>query len=300
MKQSITCKFCGRETNRPANSHIIPQGFLDCVGFKPGQIKQRILLSNGESRIIPIGVYDQTILCDECETKQFACDDYAISTLKQHKEAKEVTIGQQGAFLFDSPNRRTLRRWMASVLWRASVSSQDIFKDVELEPAWATRIRDELAFDGDFNFIDAIVEWLQKPIYKAIYGVFEVSPDQSQWQILVPNLKISVFMKKETDHGNLNSIPNTKPALPESLYSISSKYDAEKWAIPLKDDDADLCIMLVNARDAQSHNKASCKMLEKDVRHLLENKRISLDELAPAIRHILLDDDYRLFTECHK
>lgn len=289
MKQSIICKFCGQQTNRPAKSHIIPQGFLDCVGFKPGQIKQRVLMSNGQSKTAPIGVYDQTILCEECEKKQFACDNYAISMLKQHEGAKIVTIGQQSAFLFDSPDRRLLRRWIASVLWRASVSSQDIFNDVDLKPFWATKIHDELDSDDDFNFIDAIVEWLHKPIYQAIYGVYEVSPDQSQWQILAPNLKISVFSRNESDYGNVNSSPSNKPGLPESLYSISSKYGAEKWAILIKDDDDDLCAMLADVRDAQLHNQTSCKMLKKYARHLLENNKLSLDELAPSIRNIVCD-----------
>jgi hypothetical protein len=93
------------------------------------------------------GIYDQTILCEECERRLSAPDDYAqeilLATSSQFKSVvvdRELVVEQLTTY-----NYTLLHRFILAVLWRASASSHDFFKKVDLGPH-QTRIK-AIAFD---------------------------------------------------------------------------------------------------------------------------------------------------------
>lgn len=130
------CKLCG-ELRRLGNSHIIPAAF-----YKPYQEEKKaaILVSNTRGTLPKrsrCGVYDQTILCKDCEKLFQAFDDYAakifLTETDLHFRAVKTRSGVMG-FQADDVDQNLLLQFLISVLWRASVSSQDFFSRVDLGP----------------------------------------------------------------------------------------------------------------------------------------------------------------------
>lgn len=130
------CKLCG-EAKKLGKSHVIPAAFFKAfieekkaamiVSGTPGQFPKR-------SRD---GVYDQTILCHECEKCFQLYDEYAakifVNQSDRYFRPVETLKGAIG-FQADDIDQKLLLRFLISVLWRASVSSDDFFSRVDLGP----------------------------------------------------------------------------------------------------------------------------------------------------------------------
>ncbi len=132
----MKCRLCNEE--KPlGDSHIIPKSFFPPK--EPGNHRPNRLLSNKEGvypKKSPNGVYDQTILCHDCERKFSRFDDYAQKLLLQN-EARHSKIEWQGetyGFEISKYDYDLLKRFFISVLWRASVSSHDFFRRIALGP----------------------------------------------------------------------------------------------------------------------------------------------------------------------
>ena len=96
-----------------------------------------------------IGVYDQGILCDECEPRFGDLDAYGIRVLLQDFDREFTpiidTVFPPRVVGFESTtvDQDRLLRFLVSVLWRASVSTQPFYRHVALgalESAAATVI----------------------------------------------------------------------------------------------------------------------------------------------------------------
>ena len=130
------CKLCG-ELRQLGNSHVIPAAF-----YKPYQEEKKaaILASNTRGTFPKKsrnGVYDQTILCKDCEKLFQAFDDYAakifLNETDRHFRAVKTRSGVEG-FQADDVDQNLIMQFLISVLWRASVSSQEFFSRVNLGP----------------------------------------------------------------------------------------------------------------------------------------------------------------------
>ena len=84
----------------------------------------------------PIGVYDEGILCRDCEDQFAVTDDYGqLLLLKSLSEAEPIT--QDGtiiAIVFKRFDYAKLKLFVLSVLWRASVSSHPFYAKIDLGP----------------------------------------------------------------------------------------------------------------------------------------------------------------------
>lgn len=86
---------------------------------------------------IPIGVYDQTIVCEPCERSFSDYDSYAAQVfLNRFNEFKEVceNNGRLTGYVLSNVDYRLLKLFAVAVLWRASVSSHSFFSRVRLGP----------------------------------------------------------------------------------------------------------------------------------------------------------------------
>ena len=93
--------------------------------------------SDGAPRKAPIGPYDNGILCLGCERKFEAGDAYAARVFLQEFEQffSPVFDGPNiVAFGSNTVNQTILLRFLVSVLWRASVSTLDFYRHVDLGP----------------------------------------------------------------------------------------------------------------------------------------------------------------------
>jgi hypothetical protein len=118
-------------------AHVIPQAFFR-EQRKRGEMP--MLLTN-TARQYPrqahIGVYDQGILCQDCEAKFQTLDDYGIHVLLKEFDAFFSPVYDNGLVVEYQASRLDhdkLLRFLLSVLWRASVSTHSYYDKVDLGP----------------------------------------------------------------------------------------------------------------------------------------------------------------------
>lgn len=134
-EDGMICKGCG-ENKSLIKAHAIPEAFFR--GLRDGKDPPRLLTDTAGKypKKAPIGVYDKTILCRDCEDKFQVVDDYAQNILLR-KECDHIELkrGQKVVgYRVDDVDYRLLKQFFISVLWRASVSSQEFYSKVSLGP----------------------------------------------------------------------------------------------------------------------------------------------------------------------
>lgn len=158
------CVLCGRDVDSFARSHIVARGFYDCLPDKTSMV---VFSSDGESRRRPDAHYICNKICHECEKDVFKdLDEYAISIYGQRVGGQMVPSGASGddsMYVFGDVDRRKLRAFWASLLWRFSISDLWEFNDVKIGEVYEKRIRDDLISQGAFEYINALSMFLVGP-----------------------------------------------------------------------------------------------------------------------------------------
>lgn len=153
------CLLCGREFDHLARSHIFPWAFFKKL-LTPNDLNS--ISSEGEGRHLRKALYDDDICCDECEHKILApLDDYAVGVYRDKRkttsiEVKHITSRDWQLIVFDSVDRKSLRAFFASLLFRCSVSNLMELSNVSIGNKYESRIRSDLLNKGDFSYVDAI------------------------------------------------------------------------------------------------------------------------------------------------
>lgn len=127
----MKCKFCEHD-KKLIKAHIIPESILL---YSSGNEPAQILSSSDEvfPKRSPIGIYDTSILCKECDSAMGVWDDYGKQFLTSVDMGNAVcSEGKRVALKIPNPDCRQLKLFLLSVLWRASVSNEDFFKGVDL------------------------------------------------------------------------------------------------------------------------------------------------------------------------
>ena len=130
----MKCQYCG-EDKKLIRAHIIPASFFKSLRADNGDVPHLMTDLPGEfPKKSPIGVYDKTILCRVCGDQFAQWDEYGFKTLVDGEKQLKPLYDQQKLMAFILPQVDTdqLKRFLLSVLWRASVSSQDFYKQVNL------------------------------------------------------------------------------------------------------------------------------------------------------------------------
>lgn len=135
MNIKSNCRFCGQE-RKLVEAHIIPEGFFRRL--RDNQDPPR-LLTNKEGEYpkkAPIGVYDPSILCGECEPSFGDWDNYAQQFLGEEPGGGQPIYdgNQLVAYKVLEYDYVNLKLFFISLLWRASVSSHPFYKKVKLGP----------------------------------------------------------------------------------------------------------------------------------------------------------------------
>ena len=130
--QKCLCKFCG-EKKKLIDAHIVPKAFY--THFVPNRTNILKIQSDIPYELrCPAGFYDKNILCAECDRKLGVYDQEAqklfLSDISKYKR-QEGNFSAYGipAGIFDY---KKLKLFFISMLWRASISSNDSFKFVKL------------------------------------------------------------------------------------------------------------------------------------------------------------------------
>ena len=128
----MICKGCNKD-KKLVRAHIIPESFFRDLRANENTLKLVSNVKGIHTKKAPIGIYDQEILCRECEDRFQKSDDYAAKTLidcSTHEELKQY--GRKVGYRINGVNNDLLKIFVISVLWRASVSKQTFFKEVNL------------------------------------------------------------------------------------------------------------------------------------------------------------------------
>lgn len=209
------CLLCGREWVRLARSHILPWAFFKNMS-SPNELNS--MSSSGEGRRLRKALYDDDIICDDCEHNIFAqLDDYAVKIYRDQVNSYLVDVKNTipvdwKLIVFDSVDRKKLRAFFASLLFRCSVSGLEEFREVSIGDVYESRIRFDLLNDGDFHYVDSIGISLTGEIHEGIilpcYKRFKVNDRVANGYVIqLPHLEFRVSLDQRPnpyDYGSLD------------------------------------------------------------------------------------------------
>lgn len=209
------CRLCGRDRVRLAEAHVFAVGFFAELPEK-AHVKT-VALSDGSGRRLPKALYDREIICDECEHGIMQpLDDYAIKVIRDKKGAFRVPLPPEapmGMFVFEGVNKRRIRAFLASVLWRCSVSRQPELNNLSIGNAYEERIRHDMLNNGDFSFVDMLLRYLTHPVHSAFVlptrtrlEPIDTNRDSQRingWKLAFPNVVIRVSLDRRPHPGRM-------------------------------------------------------------------------------------------------
>lgn len=153
MQESFTrgcCKFC-LQKKKLVKAHIIPEHFYSSLYNEKGQYVE-VHISNDKSEKSKRrfkGIWDKTILCADCDNSILGkLDDYAAKifwgyrnqelNIKDFQRPDQPLVQWRTAYGIDTAR---IKLFFLSVLWRADVSQNIFFEDVNLDMEDREKIR---------------------------------------------------------------------------------------------------------------------------------------------------------------
>lgn len=271
MKQCLLCK---QKKERLARAHIFALGFFS--GLPTKARGNTISLSNGTGRKLQSALYDSTILCDVCEHGIMQpLDDYAIQIIRDRKGMFRVPLPAEapmGLLIFDGVDKRKIRAFLASVLWRCSVSKQPEISALSVGSVYEHRIGQDLLHDGDFAYIDMVLFYLTHPLHGAFVlptrkrlRPLDTNRDWQMingWNLQFPNISLTVSLdKRPNPHRVFLSLASDLTGRPEALLvSTCLKADSQEYSLlaleaETQDNHMEHILTAIRRKGLESHNK---------------------------------------------
>jgi len=144
------CRFCRQEHEKLVKAHVIPRSLFKLIS-KGGKysVYFEARKTGVKTAYKQAGIYDENILCQRCEARFTPWDTHGGKVISRARGGKDIYRDPQGyecGCILHDANYNLLRRFILSVLSRASVSSLPFFKGVSLGPH-EDRIREILKTD---------------------------------------------------------------------------------------------------------------------------------------------------------
>lgn len=111
-------------------AHIIPKGFARIIRG-PGPNMALSVRKVREAKP-QLGEFDRHILCADCDQKLGSFDDYAIDVCR-HFERRHLRLPND-VFEYPAFDGEKFTKFVLAVIWRASLSKRDVFREVSLGP----------------------------------------------------------------------------------------------------------------------------------------------------------------------
>lgn len=130
------CLLCEEENVKLVKSHIIPKSLYG-ENLRNDKGPARILTNKEgvHAKKSPAGVYDQNIICADCEARFSDWDDYAHEFfIKTEPEPTFHLDGKPLAGKYEEVDVFRLRMFFISLLWRMGVTQQEMFSAINLGP----------------------------------------------------------------------------------------------------------------------------------------------------------------------
>lgn len=173
----MICKFCLNE-KKLIKAHIIPAGFFRRLN--DGEIGPKLLHEKEYPKKAPLGVYDSTILCGDCEKIFGDWDAHAQEIMSLQSIGEPLAVGDKivahkiSAFDYDK-----LKLFFVSLVWRASVSSHKFYSRISLGP-WESVAKNMIATSDpgdDEGFATTVSRFASHPL-----GVAVLDPHHERFQ----------------------------------------------------------------------------------------------------------------------
>lgn len=158
----MICKLCSKD-KKLINAHIIPESFFR---FLSGGINNSIspmLISDWDKypKRSPIGIYDNQILCAECDHFLGILDDYGKHFLIDGDFSRKTMEGEGIIVLPSEVNYSKLKLFCLSILWRAHHSTRREFSKINIGEQHERRIY-EMLINSDVGTEDEYSIFLGK------------------------------------------------------------------------------------------------------------------------------------------
>ena len=129
------CQGCELD-KKLIKTHAIPESFFVKMRSEHGVPKLMTDVKGTYPKKALIGVYDNKILCRDCEDKFQNVDDYGQQILLQQEADHEKLMvhGKVHGYRVKNVDYKKLKLFFISVLWRASLSTQSFYEKVNLGP----------------------------------------------------------------------------------------------------------------------------------------------------------------------
>jgi hypothetical protein len=127
----MICKFCLTE-KKCVRCHIIPRSF-----YKHSLNPHALIISDNSyyAKRSQTGIYDENLVCEECEKLFSPFDDYAYHLVLSDVPADDLIVyeGKRIAYLIKNYDYKKLKLFFISLLWRAYSSKLSYFDLVKLK-----------------------------------------------------------------------------------------------------------------------------------------------------------------------
>lgn len=129
------CRLCGKPQEKFPKSHIIPEFMYKHIKNAKSQIFGMRMPYGSRLKPIPTGIYEKPLLCNECEQKISAWESYAEKILNGSTHFQMPIVKRTTHPLIQSVKNidyTKFKLFLLSIVWRASVTNQPFFREVEL------------------------------------------------------------------------------------------------------------------------------------------------------------------------
>ncbi len=220
------CRFCGKETEL-IKAHVVPKCFYK--NYKESGYKA-LDVDKGTWTLKQNGMHDNNILCSKCDNgilSNFEQEGKRVllEEIYNHIDEKENTDEILYSLSKKDYNYELLRKFFISILWRASISKDKDFKNINLGPyeKFALEIlKDKKEYKNLFRVLISKIpdnENLSQVVFLQKGRYF----DTSIYTIMMHGYKIIIFV-------NYSKIPRRERALfdkiifnEEHLYIIETQ-----------------------------------------------------------------------------
>jgi len=127
----MRCRLCLKDENKLCNSHIIPELFYKSLYDEPHRYTLITEDSTVKNKFKQKGIRE-ILLCKTCERKLGNYEKYVNENLMRDIEKLKINKINNRIILKRKFDYKTLKLFQLSLLWRASISSHQMFKSVKL------------------------------------------------------------------------------------------------------------------------------------------------------------------------
>jgi hypothetical protein len=235
----VNCQLCALP-KKLVKSHVIPDNLnrvlRDVLGDDPNAPMLTIDKRTGKTKRYPMGVYDKQILCGECDGSFSPWEEHARDVLFTKHSYTGVLYNGQGqphCYTLLGADYTTLKLFVLSVVWRASISGNAFFGNVDLGQTINDGLKTRLlAADpgGATDFSVRIAQYHSVDIPLAAFEPREQVIDGIHYVVLyLPGYKILVQVDEKTLPADHDAV--LTPANPIIVRLLNYRTSPERRAV---------------------------------------------------------------------